>query len=570
MNAWRALLLVCVALSCLARTADANADVRIEARVTAVTGTSVYIDRGRVDHVEVNDRVYFHRAVGGTVEGVVRSVAKNSARAELPPGSPPIAIGIRAEISIPEERLRPVETPPSPAEPPPPDVPAAQEPPPAAPTAVPAHPPWTHPPESWSEELPLLAPAFGLAPEERERRFDGRVYMRANSTWDQEIENRRYFLGSVGADVRLENPFGQGGELELDGELYQRTASVPDSSDDSDSRALLRRFSYSFGGTSERPSRFQFGRFLQYEFPELGVIDGVEWSRRMDSGSRFGASVGLYPEPFPEMSSDDVQAALFYRHAVDSDGRFTLGAAYQQTLHEGDQDRNLFVGTLDYHPLGKLSLRSSVWVDFYGSEDEIKDKSLELTEAQIQADWRFTQGSGVSAYLSHVRFPELLRHEFASLTPEQIRDNHVERAALSGWHDLSEHVRLNARADGWKDQDDDGIAGEIGAGFRDLLYERGEVSFALSHADGSYSSGPGLRLSANKSFGSCFASLSYAFADFEQKDFTGESEQLSQHALYGSVDFPIGTRWDVSLFGERRFGDEQDSYSAGFLLQLRL
>lgn len=571
-----ALRLLATAIAWLAPPALAeNAEVPIEAHVTAVTGSSVYVDRGRTQHIAEGDRVLFHPSGTGTVEGTVRSVSKNSARVELAPGSPPINVGVRAEILVPEERLKP-ETPPPALLPErdssaAPTVPVPQPQQVTPPPTTPTHPPWTQPPETWTEEMPLLAPAFGQKPEERERKLEGRVYTQGNATWDQQNGGRRYFLGNAGVDLRLENPFGQGGALELDAEFFQRSASVPDAPDDSDSRALVRRLSYSFGGTEERRSRYEFGRFLQHEFPELGVLDGIEWSRRSESGSRFGASVGALPEPSPEMSSaDDTQASVYYRYAANPDERFTLGAAYQNTWHRGQQDRNLLVGTLEYRPLGKLSLRSSAWIDYYGSEDTIKTKTVELTEAQIQASWRLAPRSGLSAFFSQVRYPEMQREEFTSLTPEQIRNNHVERIGLSGWHGLSEKVRINARVDGWQDQDDSGQSGEIGAGWRDLLYDHGEVSVALSQTQGSFSSGPGLRLSANRAFGKTFANLTYAFSDFEQKDFNGDQSKLSQHALFGSIDLPIGTRWDLSLFGEQRFGDEQDSYSLGFLLQMRL
>ncbi len=573
---WRVVLLVASAIVGSAFPVSARTtDVPIEAHVTAVTGSSVYIDRGRADHVAENDRVLFHRPSLGTVEGTIRSVSKNSARVELAPGTPPIAVGVRAEILVPEDRLKPqAPTPPPPVEREPsvdtpavPVAPAEQ----VTPPDTPAHPPWTYPPESWTDALPLLAPAFRQKPEERERKVEGRIYVQGNGTWDQLNGGRRYFLGTVGTDLRLENPFGQGGALELDAEFFQRTASIPDAPDDSDSRALLRQFSYSVGGTAELPARFEFGRFLQNEFSELGVLDGVEWSRRSDSGSRFGASVGAMPEPTPEMKTgDDTQAAIFYRYAADRDERFLLGVAYQNTWHRGQQDRNLLVGTLDYNPPGKISLRSSVWVDYYGSEDSIKTSTFELTEAQIQASWRVAVRSGLSVFFSHVRYPEMQRIEFASLTPEQILDDHVERVGLSGWHEMSDTVRVNARVDAWQDQDDSGNSGEIGAGFRDLLYDHGEVSVAFLQTQGSFSSGPGFRVSANRAFGDRYANLTYSFMDFEQKDFTGEQSQLAQHALFGSIDLPLGSRWDLSLFGEQRFGDEQDSYSLGFLLQLRL
>ncbi|MFN0243916.1 MAG: hypothetical protein ACKVWV_13590 [Planctomycetota bacterium] len=554
--------------------------VPLESRVTAISGSSVYVDLGREDRVEVGDRVLFHPSGTRTVEGTIRSVAKTSSRAEIAPASPPLTVGVRAEIFVPKERLAP----PAPV----PEPPVVQAPTPSAPdapstitpgaTTAPAppspttleHPPWTHPPESWAEDLPLLAPAFARAPEERAQRLDGRLYLQSHHTWDSQGEGRRYLLTTMGLDMRLENPFGQGGSFDVRAEVFQRDVALPDAADEHDTEASLHRFTYWFGGTEDRPTRWQLGRFLQHEFPELGVLDGVEWSRRTESGDRFGISAGSMPEPYPGMRSvDDVQAAVYYRWVDGPDERVAIGGAFQNTWHRGDQDRSLLVATLDYRSSEKFSLRSSAWIDSYDSSDVVKSSGLELTEARIGASYQLAPGSGVGLNASHARFPELLRDEFTSVDPEILRDGRVDRIGLTGWHELTERTRVSARADHWEDQDDSGAFGEAEIAWRDILYPRGELSLALSHTDGSYSSGPGLRVGANKSFDEAFASIAYTFADFEQKDFTGAQSTLAHHALYGSVDFTLSSKWDLSLFAENRFGDEQDAYSLGFLLQTR-
>lgn len=574
---WIAALLVVLAVVRCATPLRAQELVPLEARITTIAGGSVYLDLGREDHVEAGDRVLFHPPGASTVEGTIRSVAKKSSRAELAPASPALAIGVRAEIFVPKERLAlpppaaqaplPVVSPPLPSAQTAPAAPSTITP---APVTAPAHPPWTHPPESWSQDSPLLAPAFAMKPEEREKKLDGRVFLQANHTWDSQGEGRRYLLATMGLDVRLENPFGQGGSFDVRADVFQRDAVLPDTSDDHDTQARLRRFTYWFGGTEDRPTRWQLGRFLQHEFPELGVLDGVEWTRRTESGDRFGVSAGAMPEPFARMRSfDDVQTAVYYRWVDGADERVALGGAFQNTWHRGDQDRSAFVTTLDYRSSEKLSLRSSAWIDYYDSDDVVKSSGFELTEARVGASYRLAPGTGLGLHASRVRFPELLRDEFTTVDEDLLRDGRVDRIGLSGWHELTERTRVSARADHWQDQDDSGQFGEAEIAWRDILYPRGEVSLALSHTSGSYSSGPGLRIAANKSFDDAFATLAYTFADFEQKDFTGEQSSLAHHALYGSVDFTLSSKWDLSLFAEDRFGDEQDAYSVGFLLQTR-
>lgn len=567
-----AFALAAVLWSWLAAPASAQELATVEARVTALAGSSVYLDVGRDDHVAEGDRVVFRSDGASATEGTVRSVARKSCRAELAPASQPVNVGTRAEILIPKERLAP---PPAPT--PEPEVPESRDAvsesqPSVTPTKppVPAHPAWTQPPESWSRDMPLLAPAGSTPPEEREQTIAGRVYMHADHTWDRQGEGRRYLLATLGIDMRVENPFGQGGSFDLQAETFERDTSLSGGRDESDTQATLRRFTYWFGGTEDRPNRWQLGRFLQHEFPELGVLDGVEWSHRSESGSRFGASVGAMPEPFARMDSfDDVQAAVFYRWVADRDERVALGAAIQSTWHGGTQDRSSLVTTFDYRSREKLSLHSSAWIDYYDSSDTAKSSGFELTEARVDANYRLAPQSGVGLFASEVRFPQLLRNEFTSVSDDLLRNGVVDRVGVTGWHELSSRTRVSARVDRWDDQDDSGGYGELAIACRDMLYPRGEVSLAISHTSGSFSSGPGLRVSANKSFDSAFATLGYSFADFEQKDFSGTQASLAHHALYGSVDFTLGSKWDLSLFGEDRFGDEQDAYSAGFLLQTR-
>lgn len=47
---------------------------RLEVHVTAVSGASVFIDRGRVDQVEAGDRVQLFPTSGPQVQAVVRAV----------------------------------------------------------------------------------------------------------------------------------------------------------------------------------------------------------------------------------------------------------------------------------------------------------------------------------------------------------------------------------------------------------------------------------------------------------------------------------------------------------------
>jgi hypothetical protein len=89
-------------------------------------------------------------------------------------------------------------------------------------------------------------------------------------------------------------------------------------------------------------------------------------------------------------------------------------------------------------------------------------------------------------------------------------------------------------------------------------------------ADGSYSSGPGMRLSADKQWDELHGSFGWSYTEYEEKDFEPLDDSiLAQHILYGTLDWALSESWDLSLRADRRFDDAVDAWSAGFLLSTR-
>jgi hypothetical protein len=544
--------------------------VHVQARVVSVSGASVYLDVGREAGVLADDRVLLLPSSGARVDATIRDVSKSTSRAEFAPGSAGVAVGTRAEVLVPKERLKPA-SPPSPG--PTPEAPA-----PAPSTAAPLHPPWTHPPEEWSRDVPLLAPQFDPsgndttpgARTDLPTIFTGRVYAQSTVSEDRERGDSRYLSASTGAELHLENPLGRAGALDARMDFFRDSFRVAGSPDETNSTFAVRQLSYVDGGTPEVPTRWEVGRFLQHEFPELGTVDGVDWSYRMKSGSRIGVNAGGFPEPDLETSENgDAQATLYYRWVADSTERFSLGAAYQDTLHDGKQDRNLFLGTVDYSTGAIFSVHSALWLDYYGSEDTLKSQGVELTECQAQAAWRFERDGGFGVSALHRKVPEMLRDEFATDSADFVKDSRYDRVGLSGWKSLGEHGRTFGNADLWQDQDDAGARGELGLAWRELVFRHGEIGLSAFTVDGSFSSGEGMRVFANQSLGRVFWTLGYEFTNYDQKDFFGSQSTLAHNALTGTIDIDLGKRWNLSLFGDDRFGDQLDSYSLGFLLQRR-
>lgn len=536
------LALLSLAWLCVATSAWAQDLVRVEARVTAISTGNVFIDRGLEAGLRIDDDVTIDLDTGFTTSGRIVSVTRAGARIELAPGSIQPAIGARAAIMIPPDRLQPGEN---------------------------GHMPWEAQNPAWDPNRPLLAPAFGSNPAERESVTTGQIYLRFSGTSDSD-SNNKFFLTSLGLDLRRTNPFGQGGEFFFSGEAFTRVDQVSGSPDDTTTDFSLRRFSYRIGGEEDNPTRWEFGRFLQHEFPELGLLDGVEWTQKTASGSEYGASFGGMPEPFPTLDLEgDVQAAIYYRWVADRERKFVLGGAYQNTWHQGHQDRNLFLSTLDWIGSKDFSVHATAWIDYYLPSDPIKPEGFELTQVSASATWRTSERSSVNINASQQRYPEMLRTEFATLTPEQLLNNHVERIG-AGWSGfIGKYTRASARADVWQDQDDSGENYDASLGWRDLFWPRGELTLTANYTVGTYSSGPGARISATKTWDGAFGTLTYSSTSYDQKSFNGTAATVANQSIFASLDVALGKAWDLSIYTDHRYGDNLDTWDLGLSLQMR-
>lgn len=521
---------------------EQDPDLRVEARVSAALTDGFFIDVGSAAGLEPGDVGYAYPAGQARVQFVIRSVSKTVARADPNLPGAQVSVGTRVELVIPAERLQAAE-------------------------GTAAELPWAAASEDWDTTLPLLAPAGSIPPEEREQRLFGRIYTGFDATFDREGEERDYVLGRLGTDLRMENPFGRGGTLELDAEVWHRATTLGGSSDEELTELRVNRLSYRMGGTRYRPEGVQVGRFLQSGFSEFGVIDGAEYTHRTDEGNVFGGSLGMLLTNDAEFSSgDDVQAALFFRHLAQDPTAAEWGVGYQKTWHTGHPDRDLIVGDARWNPTDRWSLYTSIWVDYYSDGDQTKSGGAELTDLRANANYRISSDAGLNFNVSSTRYPELERQEF-TLTPD-LADDQVSRAGLGAWKNLTDEVRLSGRFDRWSDDDDDGGSGELRVGWRNGLYDSGEVSLTVFNSEGTFSSLVGMRLQANRMIEHGFINFTWEAAEHTQDDFFGDQEDLLQQALRAAWDTDIGA-WDLSLYGEDRFGDEQDSYSLGFYLQRR-
>lgn len=546
---WRAACaLLCWLALALAPRAQTPAEfTSVEVHITALSPASIYLDRGSDSGLAAGDRVRLYPDGAPLVDAVVRSVSKQSARAEWDGLAPGLAVGLRGEAMVPTERLQQL----------------------AQGQGAESHPAWQQSLDGWDTQQPLLAAPDFAKQRASEFALHGRVFWQYDHTLDAQSDNQ-FSFGRAGADLRLENPFGRPGALELEGEFEQRLALSSGSDDESLQQGRVQRLSYHTGDELDAPLRWELGRFPQHEFPELGAIDGAEVVFRRSSLDRWGASAGLFPSYTPDMSTgEDAQLALFYRHLFKADESASLGAAYQKTFHQGEADRDLLVLDGRYFAPGALFATGTAWIDYYDAGDDPKSSGFELTQLFLSANKPLGKDAGLGASASFVRFPQMLHDELSASITESLLDQHVQRLSLNGWRNLRADLRLNGRADVWSDQDDSGGSAELGLRWRRALWKRVDLSAALFGSDGKYSALTGLRLGANAAFERGSWSLNYEIAD-SSVDSGGSDAGLLQQALRASLDFALGQRWSLSAYLEDRFGDEQDSLAAGLYLTRRL
>jgi hypothetical protein len=509
----------------------------VAVRVTAVELRDIDLDAGSDEHVAVGDRVVLQPEGSSGRDAVVRSVTRHTARAEVIGSLDGLRTGIRGVVLVPRARVTPRETP--------------------------DHPPWSIDLEGWDSEQPLLTDAYVTTRDERPLELHGRAWFAGDLTSSGESGQDDH--GSLREGLRLgwENPFGHGGtaELELDG--VQRWTDSEGGLVSDDSSVRIERLSYAHGGTRTEPVRWEAGRFLQYGFPELGVLDGFEYTRRLESGDEVGASAGFMPElSIDRTTGDDAQTAVYYRHLR---GALELGGALQKTWHAGAPDRDLFLATFALRPSAPLSLRAGVWVDLYGAEDEAKSSGPELTEARMSVNW-FEPTHGAALHASRVRWPDLERFEFTPVTLEELTDGVVDRQGVSAWRRLGEDWRVSARLDRWSDENSDGQGYELRAALRERVLSGGEVGVALFSNQGLYADSAGVRLDAWQATSVGTWRVGLDLVENDQAGVVGPFATLERTTLRAAWDQSIGNDWHVSLHGELRSGDEQDSTYVGFLL----
>lgn len=544
---------------------------RIDLRVVnASPGGLVEVDRGAVDGLELGDPVVLMPRSGRAISGVVTVLDERSALVEIDNPNADLPAGTRGQAVVPSTRFAP-PPPVSPAQPkaqgkgsedapPPAEKPIGEAQPklndPVDPSAA-LEQSWKNLDSAYQPGMPLLSGAGVARPEQRPTRFTGRVYLSLDHILPTE-DGREDAFWRLGQDSTLENPFGYGGELHLDGELNYRRTDVPDQDDQSLTRGRLDRFSYRIGGTRHRSTSYEFGRLLQRGVPEFGFLDGVEAIWRTEGGDRYGASVGFLPEPSPTLESgNDFGISGFYEWNADSSERLSATVAYQHTLHNGTSDRDLFVLRAQSLPEKGWKLFGVALIDLYTAGDAINGAGLNLTQANATArrEW---DDRGLAIRWTHQEFAEIDREEFLAVDPDQLLNDHYDRLALDFWYDQSEQLRWRLEGGLWVDEDEDGGYGRVAAELFDRIGKGSRIELSGFLTQGEFTDVFGARAGVGWDDPGGRWDLFYEFVHQDNVGFLDDNDDIVQHRLRVSRDWFSVRGWSLTVYADGiNYGPEQ-------------
>jgi hypothetical protein len=531
----------------------------VEVRVISAQPHATIIDRGSADGLAEHDRIVLRTKEGKRYEGKIVQISERSATVELDDAAIVPAAGTRGEVRVPRSRF---------ATPPPPVAPVTQTGQQPVPAPPPEMPPWERTADGWTADQPLLARVRPLRPKERDPRITGRVYS-LNDYINSTDGNRQTAFLRLGTDILYENAFGRGGDFNFAGEVNYRKSEVPDDDDDDGTLARLDRFSYTWGGHRFAPSRYQVGRFLQYEMPEFGILDGVEWDQRMASGNVFGASLGYLPDPDEEMDSfRDLSFATWYRWVADESELFSMTGGYQHTLHDMNADRDLFVAKVLYLPADAWTFSSTVWMDLYTTTDTAKGSGLEVTQAYVTTSRFWESGSTLRATYTHMAFPEVDRNEVQPpVNDQQLADSHNDRVSVYGRQALNRTVGIFGEGGVWKDQVEEGGNAQAGFDVDDMFFHGSHIEVAGLFSNARFSNTLGWRASIAAIENYTAWRLGYEFTLNNIDGFQDNNDDIPQHRARLSWERHGPTGWSLSTYVEGSFYDTETAVLAGILLQ---
>ena len=437
-------------------------DLRV---VSVLPSGEVVVDRGARDGVALDAEVRLDPKGALPRDGHVIAVEERQAVVALDGAGAAVAVGSKGQVRVvlafePSGEPSAAESPTSGGAP---ETSSGTERP---------RPRWERPDDGWTESDPLLARVHAERPEDRTRVIGGRIYGAAGGASTLDLERGFGYLRG-GLDGSVTNPFGRGGRLDLDAELDMRSGFVPtdDGSDSGMTRARFDQLSYSWGLDRFSDEGYRLGRFLMGTTPELGRIDGIEWTRRLAGGDRVGANMGyLVENGFDGSTGHDFALHGFYQWVPDERELVSVTGAVEKTFYNGERDRDLLFLRATALPgggLGPWRLHTALWYDVYDDDDALENGGAELSRSYIQAwrDWESSvrgERDSLGLSLIHEAFAETKAGELDPLFGAGLADERIDRFAVDGDVWTSADRRFFYTAGVWDDEDESGMDVETG------------------------------------------------------------------------------------------------------------
>lgn len=551
----RALAATCIFAAALPGQQD-ETGILVMFRVTSVQPRGrLVIDRGETDKLEEGDTLVVLPRNGGRLSGRVTRVEARTAVVELDDVNSAPPVGTRGEVWLPKLRFARTTDPDRartktedslPTEPRPPAE-------------------WQNTDEEWKPGMPLLTRVRPVRPENRTWSMTGRAFLSSQLSHVPRSGSSNSWFRS-GADVTFQNPFHNGGDLRVDGELNYKTSYSEDRAPD----LLVRRAAYTLGGTRYARDRFDFGRFMQHDLSEFGVMDGVAWSRRRENGHRFGASLGFLPEPNDDFRSfKDFQLSAHYQWVADEYERVSLTGGFQKTFHYGKSDRDLLLARFSVTPEEGWEFYGTTWIDLYTGNDSAKKHFIELTQALLVAARRYDDGSGLDISLWHQMFPDVLANVKRYMPPNRVASDRHDRLTINAWLPRGEDTMVRGTAALWNDEDESGGSLEFGIDQQRLFFENGSTGVVLYAADAAFESAFGALVRTGRRTETARWEVSYDFGYHHRVGFPSDFADIIQHRIFGEYEMPMDGGWDLRGWADSNLYDGDVSVAVGFWVQKR-
>lgn len=407
--------------------------------------------------------------------------------------------------------------------------------------------------------VPLLTPRVVVDARGSRNVFHGRVTARQwyQRTSDSDLDYFRTRLRTNGSIDRID---GTAWAFEWDADLTYRSGDGledVDRHEEFDPKffrlAAVRRF--------DDRSIVRVGRFLPYELPSMGFVDGVQaeipWGERI----RWGGVAGLRPKRDTldfGTSEPLLTTYLTYFRDDGAEGLFSATGGFMASLWDGDLDRGAFLVDQRWRR-GKFSLTTHSVIDLDVGSSEVRS-GTRLTELNVVGAYEFERSR---LRLGVDRFELVDNDAERSVVEEFILPDtaFVKDASTRYWiglqHDLSDRWSIDPQVSFTDERQTDGLRWSIGVTRRSLgSLEQGTLTARIFSLKSSELDGVGGQVSAFlpvTDVWSLYPSLRFDWANFN----TGSEDFVVTEASVRSF-WRLNSSWSMEAGATYGLADDDD------------